>query len=418
MIQRMRRFVMVTPLLLAAFALADEPRSWAKDGLQSGEPTSNQSSQPASLQERDEDGLFTKLEKRGVSFSFQYTGEVFYGLRVNPNEETRIEGLVSLTLKLDTEKLGLWPGGELFVAGQNGHGKGFSVNPGGIAQPISNIDAPAFTEINEYGLRQNFWEGYLRLNLGRKDVNTIFCVNEFGLTLINPSYALIPTVPMPTFPATAVGAAIFAEPLNWLSFGLGFYDGGPQTGTLGIDTFLEGKEGYFMVFEPGWKPNFGEPAKYPGNYRLGLWYHSGDFDETGNSAQPRTYSGNYGLYLLFEQWIYRMEGKTPAEDRGLGAFVQFGWAPSDRNPVTRYLGAGFSFKGLVHSRVRDTLGIGASYTRLAGPEGNADLTNVELFYKASLISWLSLQPDIQYFDNPGNDQRNGWAFGLRCLVDF
>ena len=361
----------------------------------------------------------TRLDNCGLTIQLTYTGEAFRSFRLIPDNATRYRGLADLRLALDTGKSGLWLGGEFFIVGQNGHGKGFNVNPAGDPLPISNIDARDFTQISQFGFRQSFLDAKAGIRLGKQDVNQIFDVNHFGGDFIFPAYTLTPTVPMPTFPAPALGTSLFVEPTGWLSMEMGIYDGDPQVENLGFDTTFDGKGGYFSIFEAAWKPGFGAQNQYAGNYRLGLWHHSGDFAATGNSA--KIYSDNYGLYLMFEQLVFK-EHHAASDDQGLGVFFQFGWAPSDRNPVWRYVGAGFSYKGLFGGREEDSLNVGLNYSWLAvsDPAGNsrAHLANIEVFYVFQLTSWLSLQPDIQYYDNPREDRRNGFAAGLRWILQF
>jgi carbohydrate-selective porin OprB len=72
-------------------------------------------------------------------------------------------------------------------------------------------------------------------------------------------------------------------------------------------------------------------------------------------------------------------------------------------------------------RQHDSIAVGVGHASLIGsqPTGKrTELTNVEVFYIAQLTPWLSLQPDIQYFDNPAVDESNGWALGLRWLFTF
>jgi porin len=370
-------------------------------------------SQPADLRSR--------LEDCGLTVQLTYTGESFRSFRLIPDNSIRYRGLVDLHLDLDTGKSGLWPNGEFFIYGQNGHGKGFVVNPAGDDLPISNIDARDFTQISQFGFQQSFLDEKVRIRLGKQDVNAIFDVNHFGGDFIFPAYTLIPTIPMPTFPAPALGTSLFVEPAGWLSLGAGIYDGDPQIESLGFDTAFDGKGGYFSIFEGAWKPGFGSQNQYTGNYRVGLWHHSGDFAATGDSSNSKEYSDNYGFYLMFEQLVFREQHKE-SDDRGLGVFFQFGWAPSDRNPVWRYIGAGFSYKGLWRGRENDTLNVGLNYSWLAGndPEGDpkTHLANIEMFYTAQLTSWLSLQPDIQYYDTPTEDRRTGFAAGLRWILQF
>ena len=367
------------------------------------------------------DDFQTKLKSYGLTVQSTYTGEAFHSFNLTPDNATRYRGLVDLHIALDTGQSGLWPDGEFFVDGQNGHGKALVANPAGDDLPISNIDARDFTQISQFGFQQSFLDGKARIRLGKQDVNEIFDVNHFGGEFIFPSYTLIPTIPMPTFPAPALGTSLFVEPAGWLSLGAGIYDGDPKIESLGFDTAFDGKGGYFSICEAAWKPGFGAQNQYDGNYRLGLWHHSGDFAATGDGSNSKMFSDNSGFYLMFEQLVFK-EQPNDGDDQGLGVFFQFGWAPSDRNPIWRYMGAGFSYKGFFAGREHDTLNVGLNYAWLAGsaPEGNSrtHLANIELFYIARLTSWCSLQPDIQYYANPEEDHETGFAAGLRWILQF
>jgi porin len=407
-------FAFLAVILAPVIAFAENPQPPPDNSGRGGETMMSR------LWKRTADSwhdFYSKLNERGVTLEFNYTGEAFHSFELQPNSVTPYRGLINLTVSFDTEKLGLWPHVELFIQGQNGHGKGINISPGGIVQPISNIDARNFTQISEYGFKQDLLNGGVQIILGKKDVNLIFCANEYGNYLVNPSYALIPTVPMPTFPAPALGAALFAEPLKPLSLGLGFYDGSPKVGGLGFDTLFDNKGGHFLVFEPAWKPNFGKEDRYPGDYRLGFWYHSGAFQETGSSPNLKTFQGNYGFYVLMNQVVYKGNGGL-SNDSEFGLFIQFGWSPNDRNSVTQYIGTGFRYKGVLQDRHPDTLGLGMSYSWLVGIHGRTELTNIELFYVLPLTSWMSLQPDIQYFHHLNGDRKNGLSAGLRWLVGF
>ncbi len=363
----------------------------------------------------------SRLKDCGLTVQLTYTGEAFHSFNLIPDNATRYRGLVDLRINLDTGQSGLWPNGEFFIDGQNLHGKGFVVNPAGDPLPISNIGAPNFTQISQFGFQQSLLDGKAKIRLGKQDVNEIFDVNHFGGDFIFPAYTLTPTVPMPTFPAPGLGTSLFAEPSSWLSLGMGIYDGAPKIESIGFDTTFDGKGGYFSIFEAAWKPGFGVQNQYGGNYRLGLWHHSGDFAATGNSSHSKMYSDNFGFYLMFEQLVSK-EQNIASDDQGLGVFFQFGWAPSDRNPVWRYMGAGFSYKGLFRNREQDTLNMGLNYSWLAGSDSaensKNNLVNIEAFYIARLTSWLSLQPDIQYYVNPSEDRGTGFAVGFRWILGF
>jgi porin len=366
-------------------------------------------------------GCLPMLKKIGLNLHLNYTGETFHGFRVEPPGDTEYRGLLELEASLDTGKASLWPGGELFIEGQNGHGKGFTVNPGGISLPLSDIGAPDFTQVSEYGLKQDFMDGSVRMILAKQNVNDYFSVNRFGGFFIFPAYTLIPTVPMPTFPAPALGISLFVEPTEWLSLGGGVYDGAPEIERLGFDTAFDGKGGSFSILELTYKAGPEAHNGYNGHYSLGIWYHSGDFAETDPASGSGTRSGNYGWYLMLDHLLLR-ETASKSNDQGLGAFFQCGWAPDDRNAVTKHVGAGFTYRGLFPNRDADQLGIGLSYTWLVEEESTAGarahLTNTELYYTAQVNHWMSLQPDIQYCDNPGESRKNGFAVGIRWIVSY
>lgn len=296
------------------------------------------------------------LKERGVSFEIEYTGESYTttGDGLRKRGDIVYAGLLDLFLALDTEKLGLWPDGRFFFQGQNRHGQDIVKHNTPHLDRLSDITAPPFTQLSEYGIEQSFMDERLRLKLGRQDANSLFCAMRYSFHFVIPSFTLIPTAPIPTFPFQALGAAVFADPAKWLSLGVGIYDGSTTGGFLGFDNSFKST---FTVFEPAWKHNFGADGQYPGTYRLGLWYHSGSFTEISSDPRPENVSGNYGYYLAFDQLLYKKKkgvanesaGDSPKESsddmQGLGMFTEFGWAPSDRNELVQYYGIGFSYTG-------------------------------------------------------------------------
>jgi carbohydrate-selective porin OprB len=96
----------------------------------------------------------------------------------------------------------------------------------------------------------------LILVLGKQDANVYFSRNRFGGSFIFPAFTLIQTIPMPTFPAYALGATLLVKPVRDLYLGMGAYGGTPETGGLGFNAF-NGKGGVFSILESTWKPNPG-----------------------------------------------------------------------------------------------------------------------------------------------------------------
>ena len=109
-------------------------------------------------------------------------------------------------------------------------------------------------------------------------------------------------------------------------------------------------------------------------------------------------------------WVERCDAEAA---QGLGFFAQYSWAPQDRNEVYQYLGAGFTYRGLVPCRNDDLTGIAMGYARQSPVLSVNDETVIELFYKAQLTPHINVQPDIQYIAQPSGAYDDAVAAGLR-----
>ena len=331
----------------------------------------------------------------------------------------RHRGNFDFTLSADTERLGLLPG-SIFFYTQLGHGTSITEHHVGDTQTLSNIDAPYLFQISEYWIEQLLFGGQLRIKLGKMDSNVDFMAVDYGGDFSQSSFAVIPTVPMPTFPDPALGAAAFLELAEWLSFGAGLYEGAPDGRNSGFKTAFDNErhDGIFTIGELVLRSLFGAQEDLPGTYRFGGWYHSDDFDEVGDDADTDVFEGNFGLYLAFDQMLCRENGDS---DQGLGAFFQFGWAPENRNEINRYFGTGLSYVGLFPGRDEDITGIGFAQALWSNRVDTFSReTAIELFYKAQLTESVSVKPDIHYIANPSGAGtiKDALALGVRFEVVF
>ncbi len=151
----------------------------------------------------------------------------------------------------------------------------------------------------------------------------------------------------------------------------------------------------------------------------------------------RIVNGNYGLYAILDQMIYRMPGE--GDPKGISVFGRVIGAPSNRNLVDLYWEAGITFFGILPSRPDDILGIGFGYVGISSDEaarqreeGEQITSNygagVEVAYTAEIVPGWYLQPDFQYFWNPGGRVAdpddptkalpNGSVIGLRTSINY
>jgi porin len=299
----------------------------------------------------------------------------------------------------------------------------------GDIQFLNNADAPNDTRLYEYWYEHALLDGRVRLKLGKMDANADFDLGLHREEFIHSSPGFSPTIPLPTWPDPALGIVLLLEPTDWCYLNAGVFDALGSGTQSGFETAFHSPSDSFSIVEIGLRPKlrlFGQDD-LPGQYSVGGWYHSGGWtmieDDMNGELPPETETGNAGVYVAFDQLIFREEETAEGDsEQGLGAFFQFGWAPSDRNEITQHYGAGFQYYGPIRSRGDDILGLGVHHVSLSGRvqslEQRYSETAIELFYKVQLSEWASIKPDLQYIVNPGGDGRDAIVAGVRLEFAF
>ena len=362
-------------------------------------------------------------EYRGITAEYIYTSEVFTVANggLTSRNATRYRGNLDLVLTGDTEAMDLWKGGRFFVYGNTYHGQALTNEFVGDAQFYSNIDStprsPNEFLLMEYWYEHAFADGDILLKVGKQDSNADFAYVDLGGDFINSSFGFSPTIPLPTWPNPGLGVAAFLNLTDTLQYKVGVYDGSPSKGMLtggrsGFDSL--GQNGAMTLNELSFMPQLGADGDLPGTYRAGVWYHTDSFDnlETGVG----TLTGNHGFWTSADQMIWKEPG-SDEEPQGLGMFLQYGWSPPDRNAVTSYFGSGLTYRGIVPSRDLDLLGIGLASAGFSAA-GTTREDAIEMFYKAQLNDWATIQPDIVYIASPSGTGNDAFLVGLRTEVVF
>jgi len=110
----------------------------------------------------------------------------------------------------------------------------------------------------------------------------------------------------------------------------------------------------------------------------------------------------------------------------LGIFTHIGFSPQTSSFINFYIDGGLTYKGLLPTRDNDVLGVAFAYGHLSNnPQDNKGRSNPgyeivwEATYQIELVSWLSLQPDLQYVIHPsGTNIANALVLGARTTVSF
>jgi porin len=180
---------------------------------------------------------------------------------------------------------------------------------------------------------------------------------------------------------------------------------------------LSDEDGALIVAEYGWS---GDRWR---KLAVGAWLYTADFEPLASPGGPQD-DGNEGWYAIADRTVWQQA------DASVAAFLRVGQAEERFNPYDGYIGAGTSFAGFVPARPDDEFGLAIAVglagddfeasRRLDGLDTDNHETTVEMTYRAPITGWLTLQPDIQYIINPGNDPEldNALVIGLRFEVGY
>ncbi len=383
-----------------------------------GEVESNEQDEPEDSEVPDEQVSATlfgeSLHRAGpITAEFIYTGQTYNNARggISTKNATRYRGNLDLMLSADTNQANWWTGGNFFVYMQQSHGRTLSQDFVGDAQFYSNIDTtpkPAdLTQLGEYWYQHSYGEDLLSIKLGRQDPNIDFAFADLGGDFLNSSFLTLPNIPLPTWPTQTLGVSSLCQAAQHLRLGGGAYDQGSDIGQWWATTL---NRGMFFIGQADFEPLAHIEGSLLTLVRLGSWYTTSD---TAASDGNSVFENNYGFYTTVDRMLY---AEREEDEQGLGAFFQISWAPPDRNQLDWNYGAGLVYRGLLPGRDLDTLGCGFTLVEFSPAvyvsTGQTAENAIELFYKAPVRDWLTIQPDLQYIVRPSGIEADALVVGL------
>jgi porin len=201
-----------------------------------------------------------------------------------------------------------------------------------------------------------------------------------------------------------------------------------------------------LLLEGAYKYNQGE-NDLAGTVKLGAWRLFSVFqpESIGNNALPialpavpgELATEDWALYGILDQMIYRLPGK--GDPKGISVFGRVIGAPAEGNMIELYWEGGITLTGLSDARPDDIVGLGIAYTGVSShisafQEAHGDTIiadyemMLELSYIAQIVPGFYIQPDFQYFWNPGGhvafDEEgttvvpNAAVLGLRTTINY
>lgn len=395
-------------------------------------------------------GVRQDLLDKGVAFNADLTsylqGVVDGGLR----ETTKAGGSVDYWLHLDTERLGLWPGGLFTVHGESKFGRSVNGDVGSLSPvnfdyilPIADEESSSY--LSEYYLLQAFSERVLLL-LGRIDVTGFADKNYFANNekdqFMNPS--LRNDVLFGAFvgyTTHAVVGILDVSPSEDLGIILVPFvtdadDRADDYGTV---------DGLFNEVSAGVEVDFTwEWAGRPGAFRPGFVWTSKEFAELDDAfllrnlltGQPvPTKSDNWLVNLNFAQYFWVPDEqdthtlpmqRVQETPEGIGTFFRLGIAPADRNAFDLFVSAGLGGRGMIPGRPWDRYGVGFYLLKTSSDFDDQpglkrildDEWGVEIFYNFAVTPWLQITPDLQFISPAKKGADNAVVLALRVQIWF
>lgn len=298
----------------------------------------------------------------------------------------------------------------------------FSDRYSGDSQVVSNIDTTEALRLYEFWYEHRFSDS-MNLRVGLYDLNSEFDAIDTAGLFINSSHGIGPDYSQTgengpsIFPSTSFAARLHWDINEHSLIRYGLFDGvpGDPNDPSATAVRFNGRDGFLHALE--FNHTFSDGTRLG----VGGFSYSKDFESinrTDTMGNPLRDDGNSGIYAFADTTVYKT-----VNGGSMNAFIRYGVANEELNPLQSYFGLGAVATGLLDSRPLDQLGLAVAMARsgddfraAAGAESRE--TIIELTYSARINDWLRIQPDLQYIINPAADPalKNALVIGVRFEV--
>jgi porin len=387
-----------------------------------------------------------ELYERGIALDVSLT-QVPQGVVSGGEDEVwKYGGNADYHLALDSDRLGLWPGGLLEVTGRTKFGRGVLKQAGNLS-PVNygwllpSIGDRSETFLEEYFITQGLTE-WAALVFGRILIGNLGDPNRLAgneqTQFVNTSLRNSPLLAVVTSSLSVHSALLLLQPSAHVAiapFALSRNDKDGVYGSPG-GLFSEYSVGAQVMVD--W-----EIAGLTGEFLpIGGWTNKDKIalDNPflvldiirGRPLQTKS-GGNWVVGFSANQYFYAPEPAkqkgvqaTPflLQPEGIGAFLRFHYAPEDRNLFNVFVSGGITGRGVIRSRPLDRYGVGF-YALFQSDEAQRNLIDLvedewgmEIFYNLALTPWLQLSPSVQYIDSGQVDVDHSVVVTTRLQLYF
>lgn len=318
-------------------------------------------------------------------------------------------GNIDLILNLNTEKAGMWKGGNFFINSSTNYGKPFSTFIGDI-QISDNIEANNNTRLYQFGYSHEYKN--FEMLIGQQDFNLHFAIPENGLSFIHSSFGLQPdlstNITSSTFPLTTLGliAKLNLKKIIIMAAAFNGSTGDEINNPHSLKWNINKTNGMMNIIEIKYKPK--NKHKLISTFKFGLWNHTANTQSLNNKEIK--YNNDQGAYIIIDAKLNRKPNK-----KEINGFLQLGAAPKDCNIIKYYTGLGINFTNLMLKNSELGLAVGTAFLNNVKPE-----TVVEISYNVKILKDFTIQPDFQYIIHPSGltTINNALVLNLRTKFIF
>lgn len=326
-------------------------------------------------------------------------------------------GRFNLTERIDTQKLGLWPGG-FFTLQLDGNWSD-AVNPHtGALMPANSAHLYPFPGSDNFNVSElsyaQFLSHYFGVQLGKLETISNGDSNEFAhgrgdSQFLNLAFNLNPVLVV-TAPYSTLGAAAILLPTQ-----------DPEAAIVTLSVIQangNSKEAGFEELDED-KLTFAAQGRMrtdffglTGHQLVGGLFSNRTFksidqrlNDIFNNRALRTEDNSWAVYYNFDQFVYEIDR---AAGRGVGLFGRFGASDGDPNLMQYFVSVGVGGTGMFSSRPHDRFGVGYYYIDINNPTFTVRLPTqsasrsfledehgFEVFYNIAITPWMLLTPDLQ-----------------------
>lgn len=375
-------------------------------------------------------GLRHDLAKKGITIGSSFVTD----MQANPvGGKARGFGYVGsygLSINIDFTKAGI-TGLNLYSSACWRTGTNLSQRKIDNQFTVSQLYGSQTVKLDCLYLLQNLFDKRLILKAGRVNAGDDFLCSPLYWQYVNNAFdgnpvSIFFNIPFTAYPNPTWGAIIEAKPWKRLSTKFAVYNANSkiqQNKYHGMNFTFSSTNGVVWITEWCLLVNQEKEDKgMPGNYKIGAYYLTGSVKKFSGGSEK----GDPGLYVLFDQMIYRHGG--PGSDRGLTPFISLIFQPENRNLFPFFANGGLVYKGIFPSRPNDTAAFGFVYGKYSSDlnreqkkkheQVQSAETVLELNYWIQLNHWFYIMPDVQYIIRPkGLNIPNALVIGAQIGLD-